>query len=86
MTLQECTSVRECYIWAESEWPGFWDFATQKRMTYYEKIDLLESVGSDIAKFNRFLDRLKSIYKNKTHDDIYYMKKGAGAFSRLKEF
>ena len=87
MKLEECKTVKECLIWAESKWPGFWDFATQEPMTDTEFMSLAEKISSD-ESFDKFIDRFQECIPAKDlldQETIQYLVLGAQAMERFNE-
>lgn len=85
MDINECETVKDCFMWAEQEWPGFWDFANQLPMTEEEICDLSEAVESDDDKFQILANKLLEVGKiDKTQEALRLLMKGAGAFVALE--
>ncbi|MAA78962.1 MAG: hypothetical protein CL916_06850 [Deltaproteobacteria bacterium] len=38
--IMDCNTIKECLLWADQQWPGFWKFATHQPMTKKEKTSL----------------------------------------------
>ena len=41
--IMDCETVKECFLWAEEQWPGFWKFSTHQPMTPKEITSLSKS-------------------------------------------
>ena len=83
--LEDCVTIKECFLWADQEWPMFWDFATQQKLTKPEIISLWEDVDRDDNKFQQFMDRMVIVAKmDRTEEAKRYLILGAGAFVRLE--
>lgn len=86
MTLDECKTVKDCFLWAEQEWPGFWEFANQLPITEGEAEELETYINEDEDKFKKFMEKVIELGKNKdaTDESRTLLVKGAGAFLRLQ--
>lgn len=85
MNIDECETVKDCFMWAEQEWTGFWDFVNQLPMTEEEILVLAESVENDDEKFNLLAHKLLEVGKiDKTPEALRLLMKGAGAFVSLE--
>ena len=86
MKLQECTTVKDCYMWAESIWPGFWDFATQRNMLTEEELtELNDNINRNSTLYIEFIDKIRELAsKDKSKENIKYLRLGAGAFKRIQ--
>lgn len=87
MKLEECNTVKECLVWAESQWPGFWDFATQEPMTDAEFESLCKRVVED-KSFSDFISKFEKCVPPREELDqetIQYLMLGAQAMERFNE-
>lgn len=87
MKLEECTTVKECLVWAEGQWPGFWDFATQEPMTNEEFMALATKISS-ADRFDDFIEKFQDCIPPKGELDaetIQYLMLGAQAMERFNE-
>lgn len=86
MKLEECTTVKECLMWAEERWPTFWDFATHQPMTKIELTKLEKRIKND-SMFSTFLDKFQDCIPSKENLDEEtkkYLKLGATALRRIQ--
>lgn len=87
MKLEECTTVKDCLVWAEGQWPGFWDFATQEPMTNKEFMSLAKKIQTD-TKFNDFIEKFQDCIPSRDQLDaetIQLLMLGAQAMERFNE-
>ena len=88
MQLEECTTVKECLVWAEAKWPGFWDFATQEPMTNAEFMSLAKRIQSD-PQFNNFIEKFQDCIPTRDaldQETIQLLMLGAQAMERFNEY
>ena len=57
--IMDCETVKECLLWADIQWPGFWKFATHQPMTSKERKSLSESMNDTDPLFSKMLRQLK---------------------------
>ena len=57
--IMDCETVKECLLWADIQWPGFWKFATHQPMTSKEKKSLSESMNGTDPLFPKMMRQLK---------------------------
>ena len=60
MELQDCTTVKDCLIWAEGTWEGFWDFATHQPMSIEDMNKLDKAVKGD-KRLGSLIEKLKHL-------------------------
>ena len=85
MDIQECATIKECLLWAEERWEGFWEFANQKPMAKTDIQRLAVKLDKDEQGFELFMGRVKDVAKeDKTKEALLLLFKGAGAFTRLE--
>ena len=86
MKLEECTTVEGCFMWADSQWPNFWEFANQDFLTKREIVQLARLIENDDEKFYNFMERLEKVAKESdiSREAKDLLIKGAGAFVRLE--
>ena len=83
--LEDCITIKDCFLWADQEWPRFWEFATQQPLTESELCWLQEDLESAGPKFQLFLDKMKEVSRiDKTTEARRLLILGAGAFVRLQ--
>ena len=66
MKLEDCTTILECFLWADEQWPGFWDATTTfgKKPTpeflqAFESEDEIQGTPS----FEEFLEHFSKVAK-----------------------
>tara|TARA_Y100001972_G_C7483048_1_gene245329 strand:- start:104 stop:424 length:321 start_codon:yes stop_codon:yes gene_type:complete len=86
MRLDECNTVKDCFLWAGNQWPNFWEFANQQFLTDREIELLAKVIEKDDKTFSRFMDRLKEVSYEKdiSPEAKDLLIKGAGAFIKLQ--
>ena len=71
MELEDCKTVKDCLLWANQEWDGFWDFTTHQPMTPSELKDLEKRLSKDTERFNEFMDHFKECIPARKDLDDY---------------
>jgi len=69
MKLEECKTVKQCLLWADQEWEGFWDFATHQPMTTAELNDLQVLLEVQKEKFDNFMEYFGTCIPGKNNLD-----------------
>ena len=69
MKLETCKTVKQCLLWADQEWEGFWDFTTHQPMTDTELKDLERKLSKDTARFDHFMEHFKGCIPKKENLD-----------------
>ena len=83
--LEDCKTVKQCLFWAESTWPGFWDFATLAPMTTEEVTSLVFTIEGDPI-FVDFLTKFEQVAtSDNSPEAIELLIKGSKAFARMGE-
>ena len=57
--ITKCETIKECLLWADRQWPGFWKFITHQSMTTKEKYSLSKSVNGSSTLFPKMVRQLK---------------------------
>ena len=84
MELDDCTTVKDCLIWAEGEWEGFWDFATHQPMSSKDMDRLNKSVKGD-KKLLNLINKLKEVAAtDKSTEGRRLLSLSATAFKNLQ--
>jgi len=85
MKLEDCKTIKECLIWAEGEWEGFWDFATHQPMSYSDVEKLSKAVLKD-TKLNQLLQQIKkTAQEDKSEEGRKLLALCATSFRNIKE-
>jgi len=85
MNIDECKTIKECLYWAESTWPGFWDFSTLQPMSDVEIQDLAANVKND-PNMHRLIKRIREVAKiDKTQEARTLLLMGAQSINRLQQ-
>ena len=54
----DCETIKECLLWADEQWPGFWKFATRQPMTSKERHSLSDSMSDTDLIFPKMMRQL----------------------------
>ena len=85
MNLEECKTIKQCFLWAEQEWPGFWEFANCKQMGKEDVRILTEALDKDEDLFARFIQVLNKIAPiDKSKDATRLLISGAKSLKNLQ--
>lgn len=87
--IMDCETVKECLLWADQQWPGFWKFATHQPMTAEEITSLSASMNGTDPLFPKMMRQLKFCAKlDQSEEARTLLKLGATAmisFNQQKE-
>jgi hypothetical protein len=85
MDIDDCKTVKDCFLWAEQEWPTFWDFVNQHKMTKHEILELAKSIESEEDKFDKLTEKLIEVGSaDKSQEALRLLVKGSGSFIALE--
>ena len=85
MELDECKTVKECLLWAEQQFPGFWEFANCKPLSEEEIDDLVAAIEGS-PHYNALLIKLEEVVPTDiTEEASQLLSKGAKSFKFLEK-
>lgn len=87
MNLDECSTIKQCFLWAEQEWPGFWEFANCKEVNKNDILALTKALDKNENLFNSFMEKLREVAMEDTSKDARrLLKNGANSFKSLRRY
>lgn len=59
--IMKCETVKDCFLWADQQWPGFWKLLTRQPLEEDERQLLQQSSDDTDPIFQKFLRQLSFV-------------------------
>ena len=67
MKLEECTTILDCFLWADEQWPGFWNTTTNFGLDpQNQSTELKQEAPDDTVDplFMMFIEHFKKVARH----------------------